>query len=271
MVARQKAHDFAAFGINADVRAKRVHHVDRFGLGQFPRTGGESVGFGHQRANRAQIDDIALHVRIKRFAQIGCDLRIFATTCLAHLVNARDFRREAHAARARNTAGHVGLDKWTEIQIVRGTLWLAEAGEVDAICHRLILQIALTALVANRAIERMVNQEELHDTFAGLFNHRGIGLHDRRLALRTRAQIADLHRAGGGWLWRAAHNFDQTHAAVASNCKAFVVTETGDFDARHFAGLNEGHRPINFDLGSINDDFFQIRHGAPLCSFDPCA
>ncbi len=32
MVARQKAHDFAALGIHTDVRPERIHHVDRFGL-----------------------------------------------------------------------------------------------------------------------------------------------------------------------------------------------------------------------------------------------
>ena len=50
-----------------------------------------------------------------------------------------------------------------------------------------------------------------------------------------------------------------------------MVAETRDLDARLFAGLNEGHRPIHFDLFPINHDFFQIRHGEPLCSVVPRA
>ena len=44
VVARQKAHYFTAFGINANVGAKRVHHVDRLCFGQFPRARSESIG-----------------------------------------------------------------------------------------------------------------------------------------------------------------------------------------------------------------------------------
>ena len=43
-----------------------------------------------------------------------------------------------------------------------------------------------------------------------------------------------------------------------------MVAETRYFNTRNFAGLNEGHCPINLDFVSINDDFFQIRHNAPF-------
>ncbi len=51
-------------------------------------------------------------------------------------------------------------------------LVLVIAAAVEAIAHRLILQIALAALVADRAIERMVDQQELHHALARLMHHR---------------------------------------------------------------------------------------------------
>jgi hypothetical protein len=46
--------------VDADVRADGVHHVDRLGLAQLPRARVEGVGLGGQRADRAEIDDVAL-------------------------------------------------------------------------------------------------------------------------------------------------------------------------------------------------------------------
>ena len=43
-------------------RADRVHHVDRFGLGQLPGPRLEGVGLGGQRADRAEVDDVALQL-----------------------------------------------------------------------------------------------------------------------------------------------------------------------------------------------------------------
>ena len=42
------------------------------------------------------------------------------------------------------------------------------AAAVEAIGHRLVLQIAFAALIADRAIERMVDQQELHHAVARL-------------------------------------------------------------------------------------------------------
>jgi hypothetical protein len=42
-----------------------------------------------------------------------------------------------------------------------------------------------------------------------------------------------------------------------------MIAKARDFDPSFFAGLYQGHRPVNFDLFSVNDDFAQIRHGVP--------
>ena len=172
MIAREEAHDFTAFGVHANVGAKRIHHVDGFCFGQFPRTGGESVGLRHKRPDRAEVDDVALQVAVERFAQIAGDLSILATACLTHLADAGDFGREADAAGARDAARHVGFNERSKIEVIHRPLGLTEAGEVDAVRHRLVLQVAFATLVADRAIKRVVDEQKLHHPFAGLFHHR---------------------------------------------------------------------------------------------------
>ena len=194
VVARQNAHHFTAFGVNADVATQRVHHVDGFGFGQFPRACGESVRLGHQSANWAQVNDVALQVRIQRFVQIAGDLGIFAAAGLAHLADASNFGGETYTARAADAAGHMGFNQRTQIQIVYRALGFTEPAKIDAIGHRLILKVTFTTLVTDRTIQWVVDQQEFHHAFAGLFDHRRIGFHNRWLTFWARAQIAHLHR-----------------------------------------------------------------------------
>jgi hypothetical protein len=125
----------------------------------------------------------------------------------------------------------VGFHQRAEVEVLHGALGLPEAGEIDAIGHRLVLQVAFAALVADRAVERVVDQQELHHPFAGLLDHGRVGLDHRRLALGPGAQVAHLHRAGGGGFRRAAHDLDKAHPAVAGDGQAFVVAEARDLDA----------------------------------------
>jgi len=129
------------------------------------------------------------------------------------------------------------------------------------------LQIALAALVANRAIQRVVDQQKLHHALTGLLDHGRVRLDHRRLPFRAGAQVAHLHRAGCGRLWRAAHNLDQTHAAIARDGQALVITKARHLDARLFASLDQGHGRVDLDLLAINDNLLEVSHmRAPLSS-----
>src|SRR5215472_10758207 len=61
------------------------------------------------------------------------------------------------------------------IYLSYGALVLAVAARINTIGHRLVLQIAFTALIADRAVERMVDQQEFHHAFARLLYHRRLG------------------------------------------------------------------------------------------------
>ena len=260
MVARQNAHDFAALGIDSNVRPQRIHHVDGFGLCQFPRARGKGIGFGGQRANRAQINDVALQITVERLVQIGSDFGIFATPGLAHFKDSGHFGRKPHTAGAGNAPRHMGFNQGTKVKIFVRALGFAEPAEIDAVRHRLILQVTLAGLIADRAIQRMVDQQKFHHTLAGASDHGRVGSDQRRLSFRARAQILDLHRTACRGLWRAANHFDQTHAAVACDGQPFMVAKTRNFHTCHFGGLNDGHCTIDFNLDAVDADFLEVGH-----------
>src|SRR3546814_8922904 len=96
-----------------------------------------------------------------------------------------------------------------------------ETGVAAPIGDRLVLQIALAALVADRAIERMVDEEELHHPFARpLYLFRRGGDH---LIIRGRQRARRLR------LRRPRRNLDQAHAAIAGDRQPLVIAETRNF------------------------------------------
>src|SRR5262249_17132823 len=87
-----------------------------------------------------------------------------------------------------------------------------------------------------------------------LASHRGIGLDHRGLAVRTGPQILDRHRAGGGWLRRAALHLDQAHAAIAGDRKALVEAETRHLAARSLPGVGRRLLGGTVDLPAVYPD-----------------
>ena len=87
---RQRAHHLALARVEADVGADRVHHVDRRDLAQLPGPRLEAVGLGDERADRAEIDDIAGKLAGQRLLEIGGDLHILAAADRADLLDPGD-------------------------------------------------------------------------------------------------------------------------------------------------------------------------------------
>jgi hypothetical protein len=104
--------------------------------------------------------------------EIGGDLHVLAAADGAELFHAGDLGHEADAAGAVDAAGHVGLDQRPEILVLDRALVVGEAAGVEAIGHGLVLQVALAALVADRAVERVVDQQEFQHALARLLHRR---------------------------------------------------------------------------------------------------
>jgi hypothetical protein len=113
-----------------------------------------------------------------------------------------------------------------------------ESGVSPTVAHRLVLQRALATLVADRTVQRVVDQEHLHDALLRLVgNRRGqLGLddhagHDRRGAGRGRLGHAPAVAHVG--------DLDKALAAGAGRVEQWVITEAGDLDAYFLGGADD--------------------------------
>lgn len=138
----------------------------------------------------------------------------------AHFLHPRDFGGEADAARAVDAAGHQCFDFGADVLVIYGAFELVVVRAVSAIGHGLVLQGAFAALVADGAIERVVDEQELHGAFAGVDGERAIG---------ADAHVFGHRPVAGGDGFGHAFDLDQTHAAVAGNGEPIVVAEVRNF------------------------------------------
>ncbi len=70
----------------------------------------------------------------------------------------------------------VRLDQWAEVLVLHRALVLFEARAVEAVSHRLVPR-SHCRLIADRAVERMVDQQEFHQiSVARLAHGRGVSL-----------------------------------------------------------------------------------------------
>ena len=163
-------------------------------------------------------------------------MQVFAAIHAAQLIGASDFSRHPHAARAVNAAGHFAGDQRAQIFIGHGALALNKPVDRAAIAQRQILQFAFAALVTDRAVQRMVDQQKFHH----------VALRFQRFVVAREDFHAIHHRRGAGRrrLGRGAathFGIHHAHAAIGGNRQFLVVAETRDRDAGLVGGL-DNHR-----------------------------
>src|SRR5213078_1122143 len=137
-----------------EIRAHRIVRGNQRRGAHLPGARAEAVRLGDERAHRAQVDDVAGELVIHRALYIGAHLHVLAAADHAQLLDAGDLLGEADAARAVDAARHVGRDEGTEILVRHRALALVVARDVAAEADGEILQLALSALVADRTVER---------------------------------------------------------------------------------------------------------------------
>ncbi len=164
---RHHAHQPAAQHVPEDVGADAVVRRHQRGLRHFPGARAIAERLGIERAHRAQVDDVARELVFDGALDVGADLHVLAAARGAELLDAGDLGGEAHAARAVNAARHVGGHQRTQVLVLDHALAFVEARHVAAEAHGQILQLALATLVADRAIERMVDEQEFHGRLLG--------------------------------------------------------------------------------------------------------
>ena len=245
--ARQRAQHLAPATVEPDIGANGIHHVDRRRLAQFPGPRLERVGLAGQRPHRTQINHIARQFGLDRMFQIGCDLHVLATPDRTDVLDAGDFLGKTDAARALDAPRHRRLDDRPHVFLGDRALVLVVATVALAIGQALILEVALAALVADRAVEWVVDEQELHHPLARLLHHRAVGADHLPFGSGQRTRRLRLGRTGC--------DFDEAHAAIARDAQPLVVAETRNFLACSLARLEHSGTGGDFNLDAVDREF----------------
>jgi len=184
---------------------------------------------------------------------IGTDFRILATLGRTELLLARDLLAETDTTRAMNTAGHIGRDQRADILVFDDAFAVVVTRNIPAVAHRDILQLALATLVANRAVQRMIDEQEFHRRLL-----RSDGLRGFRKNLHA---LADRCRTGWHRLGRFLH-FDQAHAAVGRDAQLLVVAEPWNVSADFIGHFDDHLAPARlYRLAVDLNIYYVIAHG----------
>ena len=232
VVADHDARDLVVAHGQGHVALGGAQGADRARGLDVPRAGAEAVGGRGQRAHRAELDDVAAERRHVRVAVEGADERVRAAVVEDELVVLGDLLRVAHAAVAEDAALAVDGDQRGDLQrLAEVALGLDEAARPGAPAEGDVLQRALAALVAHRAVERVVDEQELHDGLLRVVHPLGLGVHDH--------PVLDRGRAAGLQLGDAL-DLDQAHAAGPHGLAELgLVAEDRDLDVAVLGGVDE--------------------------------
>ena len=220
LVAIVAAHDFAA-GIGtahaegglATIAAVRADGADVLHL---PRAGLVAIGAGSKRADRANVDAHAALFALEMVFLIGSDDGTDAAILNAQSPDVHALAADAHAAITKDAAWPVEVNHRRPLLLFFMILGLDIFRFGGAVGERHVLQFALAACVADRAIERMVAEQQLDHGFASLADLVAVGGDDHA--------FADDGSAGGLELGHLL-DFDDAHAACALQREARVITE----------------------------------------------
>src|ERR1700722_5883122 len=220
---------------------------------QVERPGPEPVGGAGQCAHWADLHGVAGEVRLERLVGVDADLLQGAT--LEHLDErvAGDLVGEPGAPRAQDAA--LAVEEYLGGDVDRlgeRAFDVVEPGIGAAVGHCLVLQRALTALVAHRAVERVVDQQQLHHPVLSLVGRFGaeLGAHHHVVGHRDGARR---HR------FALALDLDQALAAGADRIQQRVVAEPGDLNADQLSGADHQSAFGNADFGAVYGQRHQFR------------
>src|SRR5436190_4975966 len=189
-----------------------------------------------------------------------------------------DLLAKTNAARAKNAALIIERDAWPE----RDVFWFLhfmfeKTRRTRAVLNAEFLQSTFARLIANRTIERVINEKEFHHSALAFLHQRRICAHphsfsDILRARDLRARYPVDHRFAVrpqlgftiGAHFRHSH-LDQTHPAIARRAEFLVITITRDITAGALARLDHAGAfrklvpdPVNLDVEHWNWRF--VRH-----------
>src|SRR5581483_1165805 len=264
-------HVLVQAGVDALQGVQAIVYLDVAAVGAFRADGTlrmqvpgpclEAIRAGEQRADRAEFDDVAAELALILRVREGSDLHIRAALEEAKLRVAADVLGETSAARAVDAAFAVEDDMIGErIGFWKVALLLDIAADGRTVEERIILKWAFAAPVADRAVERVVDEQELQNAAPVVGNGFGLRLDDHALDRRERAGRLRLGHLAHGAVGRGRGDFDQAHAAVGGVTlrEAGMVAEVGYVNADPLRRLDDvlvfrhlQFRAVDLDLNEV--------------------
>lgn len=210
---------------------------------------------GQQGAGRAEADHVVGIRVVEGHAIEPVDIGMGAAVDDAQRVGARDLAREAHAAAAQDAALVVQRDARAQFdQLALVQLGVVRTRFGQAVGTLVVLQGAFAGLVADAAIHRVVEQEELHHVLARAGHIVDLGLD---------AHLGRYHQVARWLQLGHAIDLDQAHAAAAGYRELVVVAEVRNLDAVAPGGLQNGFAHVGLDFALIDDEFHPVAFTRP--------
>ena len=252
------AHD-AAQGVRAGVQAQVAAHGTvgtnagcALGL---PGAEGEAADPVGQRAHGADIDDVAAGLGVHFLAGLDVDDGLAAPLEEAQLGLVLPFLQIAGAAPADHAALLVQHDGVGDgIVFLLEPLGLDHLAEGCAVAHGLVLQGTFTALVADGAVQGMVEQHEGQIGLLHFLDLGRVGAHDHAFGHGHGAGRVE-HDAPGGL------ELHQAHAAAAHRVQLGVAAEDGNLDMDGGRGIHHQGALGHADGFAVDGEGDKISHG----------
>ena len=189
-----------------------------------------AIGAGGERADRADVNAHAALFALQMVFFIGRDDAAGAAVLDAERPHVHALAADANAAVAENAARPVEVHHRRPLLLFAMVLQVDEFRFGCAVLEGHVLQFAFAAGIADRAVERMVRQQQLEHRLARLLDLVALGEDHHALGDGRGARRLQL----GHFL-----DLDQTHAARAAERQAGIVAERRHLDALALAGLDE--------------------------------
>src|SRR4029079_7958785 len=169
------AYDVISTRLDHGAAPHRTRRARALRLVEIPRACLEAVRLRGERTDRADLHRVAAEVADEGLVGEREDLRVVATAGEADQRVTGDLVGETRATVAQDAALPVEQHQIADRdRLFEVPLLLDVPALTGAMAEGLVLQRALAALVADRAVERMVRQEQFDDAFLGLERGRAL-------------------------------------------------------------------------------------------------
>ncbi len=242
----EQAHETVRRRLHRAAALHRARRARRLDGREVPGPCPEAILARGERTYRADLHGVAREVRVERLLFEVQDLHAIAAVDEVDERVAGDLVGEADAPRALDTALAVEQHKLAQRdRLGEVALLLDEPRLTGPECERLVLQRALAAPVAHRAVEGVVDEQELEDSVLDLLH---------RLVLRVHHHAVGDGRRAGRWIAAAALDLDEAHPTHADRLHALVPTEPRDVDTVLLRGLDQELARLRFERDAVDGD-----------------